>query len=527
MERWLPMRNALERFGSPALNLYAKHDLKVLSYVTATTLGACFAAKLALPPSWQWVVVLPSLCLLFYFMIGFNYLRARNVQAGSAIIDRAMAGDWQLSKEHENNQFAKNGVVGLITSYFDSVKRMSDETARTAEDLLDGSKLASNNANQLSERAEEIAAMLEETAAGLEEFTASIERNAQNAKEVSDIAKCATEAAYDGADQVSAINNAVSETGKKSQRVLQIIELIEGFAAQTSMLSLNASIEAARAGQHGRGFTQVADEVRELSARSSEAAKLIRERILSASRQVQQGMNTANESSKILEDVLTQVSQAQELIDDVSGASTEQSAGVGQIKLAVEQMATLTQQNASAVDQVAKLASSLEKEAFVLDQHLVGLKASRLSSRQSCMAWARSACDYVGTVGIENAAVEFSRKGGKFHNQDLFIVLTRSDGFVQAHGGDQHLVGTNAMELRDSKGFQFVKEQARLIRTQGSGWVDFYTRNPSTNKPAVKHNFVLAVPKTDCWVSCGVFSEIKENTVPQPVESITALRENS
>jgi hypothetical protein len=143
------MRNALERFGSPALALYAKHDLKVLSYVTMTTLGACFVAKLVLPPSWQWVVVLPSLCLLLYFMIGFNYLRARNVQAGSTIIDRAMAGDWQLSKEHENNQFAKNGVVGLITSYFDGVKRMSDETARTAEDLLDGSKLASNNANQL------------------------------------------------------------------------------------------------------------------------------------------------------------------------------------------------------------------------------------------------------------------------------------------------------------------------------------------------------------------------------------------
>jgi methyl-accepting chemotaxis protein len=521
------MRNILDSFGTPALALYEKYDLKVLAYVTAFTLTLCLLAKLLLPFSWQWLVVLPSLCLLLYFVVGFNYLRARNVEAGSAIIDRAMAGDWHLTNEHEHNQFAQNGVVGLITTYFDSVKRMSDETARTAEDLLDGSKLASNNANRLSERAEEIAAMLEETAAGLEEFTASIERNSQNAKEVSDIAKCATEAAYDGADQVSAINNAVSETGKKSQRVLQIIELIEGFAAQTSMLSLNASIEAARAGQHGRGFTQVADEVRELSARSSEAAKLIRERILSASRQVQQGMNTANESSKILEDVLTQVSQAQDLIDDVANASTEQSAGVGQIKLAVEQMATLTQQNASAVDQVAKLASSLQTEAFNLDQNLVGLKASRLSSRQSCMAWAKDASDYVVAVGVEKAAQEFSRKGGKFHNQDLFIVLTNLDGFVQAHGGEPQLVGKNAMDLKDAKGFQFVKEQARLIRSHGSGWVDFYIRNPSTNKPAIKHNFVLAVPNTDCWVSCGVFSEIKENADTKQIESFTDLRESS
>jgi hypothetical protein len=393
--------------------------------------------------------------------------------------------------------------------------------------LLDGSKQASKDANLLSERAEEIAAMLEQTAAGLEEFTASIERNAQNAKEVSDIAKCATEAAYDGADQVSAINNAVSETGKKSKRVLQIIELIEGFATQTSMLSLNASIEAARAGQHGRGFTQVADEVRELSARSSEAAKLIRERILSASRQVQHGMNTANESSRIIEDVLTQVSQAQELIDDVSGASTEQSAGVGQIKLAVEQMASLTQQNASAVDQVAKLASSLEKEAFSLDQHLVVLKASRLSSRQSCMSWARSACDYVGTVGIENAAREFSRKGGKFHRDDMFIVVTRADGLVVAHGGEPQLIGTNAMELRDANGLHLVKEQARIVRAHGSGWMDCNLRNPATGKPSIKHSFVIAIPNMEHWISCGVFSEVKENTATALVESLTDLPRNS
>jgi methyl-accepting chemotaxis protein len=521
------MRNILDRLGSPALALYAKYDLKVLARVTAIALSACFFSKLLLPTSLQWLVILPSLCLLLYFVIGFNYVRASNVEIGSAIIDRAMTGDWQVAKEHEANQFAKNGVVGLISAYFDNVRRMSDETARTAEDLLDGSKHTSSSANQLSERAEEIAAMLEETAAGLEEFTASIERNAQNAKEVSDIAKCATEAAYDGADQVSAINNAVSETGKKSQRVLQIIELIEGFASQTSMLSLNASIEAARAGQHGRGFTQVADEVRELSMRSSEAAKLIRERILSASRQVKQGMDTANESSRILEDVLTQVSQAQDLIDDVANASTEQSAGVGQIKLAIEQMATLTQQNASAVDEVAKLAASLEKEAFNLDQNLVGLKASRLSSRQSCMAWAKDACDYVAAVGLEKAAKEFSRKGGKFHHQDLFIVLTQSNGLVLAHGGEPKLIGTNAMEIRDSKGFQFVKEQARMIRTQGSGWVDFYSRNPSTDRPAIKHNYVLSVPNADCWISCGVFSEIKENTDTEAVERTTGLPENS
>jgi methyl-accepting chemotaxis protein len=505
------MRKLVERIGSPALALFAQFDLWILSFVSLVTIAVCLFAKLFVPESTQLFLIVPSLLVLLYFVVGFTYVRMQNVQAGNSILDRAIAGDWSIAKDTTNNQFTRNGVVGLIYAYLDTVKRTTDETSRTAEDLLEGSRLASNNADRLSERAEEIAAMLEETAAGLEEFTASIERNAQNCREVSNIARTATEAAYDGADQVSAINNAVSETGKKSQQVLEIIELIEGFAAQTSMLSLNASIEAARAGQHGRGFTQVADEVRELSARSSEAAKLIRDRILSASRQVKEGMDTANESSKILEDVLTQVAQAQELIEDVSSASTEQSAGVGQIKLAVEQMATLTQQNASAVDQVAKLASTLEKEAFNLDQNLVALKASRLGSRQNCKALAKRACDFVKLVGLEKAAEEFSKTGGKFHDQDLFIVVTKYDGVVQAHGGEPQLIGSNALELRDAKGFEFVKEQAKIVKTQGSGWLDYRVRNPRTGKAAVKHAFVMGIPQTDYWVSCGVFSEIKEN----------------
>jgi methyl-accepting chemotaxis protein len=256
------------------------------------------------------------------------------------------------------------------------VQELTQRTVSTTESLLDNSKKTSGNTNDLSQRAEEIATMLEETSAGLEEFTASIDRNARNCRQADTLAEASRSAADDGADQVASINKMTQETGKKSEQILGIIDLIEGFASQTNMLALNACIEAARAGTHGRGFTQVADEVRALSERSTEVSKLIRERITSASRQVRAGVQTASESTITLESVLHQVSKTQELISEVATASTEQSVGVGQIKMAVEQMASLTQQNASAVDQVARIASTLEKEAIALDQSVASLKSS-------------------------------------------------------------------------------------------------------------------------------------------------------
>jgi Methyl-accepting chemotaxis protein (MCP) signalling domain/Cache domain len=322
----------------------------------------------------------------------------------------------------------------------------------------------------------------------------------------------ATEAAYDGADQVSAINAAVHQTGVQSRQVLEIISHIEGFANQTNILALNAAIEAARVGSHGKGFTQVADEVRELAHKSAEASRQIKERVLAASGQIQQGVNIANESALILEDVLTQVAQTNELVDDIANASTEQSAGVSQIKLAIEQMAVLTQHNASAVEQTAKLAKNLENEAHGLDRSLSGLKASRFNSEQACVALVKRAVTHVMKVGADSAASDFLDRARGFHERDLFIVLVDFDGFVLAHGGDANLTRTNVMQLKDAKGFEFVKEQVRLAKSTGSGWFEFHVRNPITGKASFKKTYTESVPGTNYMISCGVFTELKEAT---------------
>jgi methyl-accepting chemotaxis protein len=514
------MRKLIETIGQPGLRLYWRYDHRILAPFCTVAVALCFMSKLLLPEHLQLWVIMPCMMAFFYMLIGLAYYRKVNLQYGKQLIDRVLEGDWSVSKRDVPRQWQGQGVIPLVLTYIDRIKRLTDETSRVSEGLSNNSKLAAKSAEQLSERAEEIAAMLEETAAGLEEFTATIERNAVNCIEVTTLAKSATDAAYEGADQVGAINGAVTATGKKSLKVLEIIDLIEGFAAQTNMLSLNASIEAARAGQHGRGFTQVADEVRELSNKSADVAKLIRERIMASSRQVREGMETANESAKILEDVLTQVSQTQNLIEDVSNASSEQSAGVSQIKLAIEQMATLTQQNAAAVDNVSKLSTALEKEAQYLDNSLSGLKASHAITRESCISQAERASRYVLTKGAKLAALEFSKKSGSFHEQEMYIVMGNLEGSVIGHGGEASLIGTNTLELTDATGFKFVKAIVALANTSGSGWVDYQVRNPATGREAMKQTYVQRVPNTEYWVCCGMFSEVR-------VARLIALPENS
>lgn len=515
------MLKIFEALGMPALYLYRRFDHNAFGPMCALGVLSVLLVDLFVPEQWRLFALAPIQLITAYLFIGYIYFRARHVEIGRQLLERAANDDWQFDTQDVPRKWRQQGVIPMVLDYSNHVRTLTDETARTAQALLNNSKATASEAKQLSIQAEEIAAMLEETSAGLEQFTASINRNASNCIQVRQLAQKSSDAAYDGADQVSAINNAVNETGIKSTKVLEIIKLIEGFAAQTNMLALNAAIEAARAGQHGRGFTQVADEVRELSNRSAEVSKLIRERITLASRQIRTGMVMANDSSAILENLLTQVAQTKELIDDIANSSTEQSTGVAQIKSAVEQMAVLTQHNAAAVEQVARLANSLEREAFAIDENLVMLNASRFNSVSACKALVRRANTLVQTIGPEAAAEQFNQRSGGFHERDLFVILTSIKGIVLAHGGEPSMVGTDTSQNIDARGHAYVKSLIKVANETGSGWVKYDVRNPSNGRLASKNTYVEKIPDSDYWVCCGVFSELKIGQVKKP-QALTA-----
>jgi methyl-accepting chemotaxis protein len=157
-----------------------------------------------------------------------------------------------------------------------------------------------------------------------------------------------------------------------SNKISDIIGVIDGIAFQTNILALNAAVEAARAGEQGRGFAVVASEVRNLAQRSAAAAKEIKELITESVQQVADGGKLADSAGAAMQDIVKSVQNVAGLMQEIASASQEQSLGIDQVNQAVTQMDNTTQQNAALVEEAAAAAQSLSEQAARLEE-VVGL----------------------------------------------------------------------------------------------------------------------------------------------------------
>jgi methyl-accepting chemotaxis protein len=144
---------------------------------------------------------------------------------------------------------------------------------------------------------------------------------------------------------------------------VDIISVIDGIAFQTNILALNAAVEAARAGEQGRGFAVVAGEVRNLAQRSAAAAKEIKTLIGDSVEKVEGGSKLVAQAGQTMEEIVTSIKRVTDIMSEITAASTEQSAGIEQVNLAITQMDEVTQQNAALVEEAAAAAESLEEQA--------------------------------------------------------------------------------------------------------------------------------------------------------------------
>ena len=153
---------------------------------------------------------------------------------------------------------------------------------------------------------------------------------------------------------------------ESSKRIFDIIGVIDSIAFQTNILALNASVEASRAGEQGRGFAVVASEVRNLAARSAEAAKEIKALIGVSVERVEQGSKLVDNAGKTIREVVSSIRRVTDIMSEISLASGEQSAGVAQMTSAVAEMDRATQQNAAMVEEIAAAAGALNAQAQAL-----------------------------------------------------------------------------------------------------------------------------------------------------------------
>jgi methyl-accepting chemotaxis protein len=267
---------------------------------------------------------------------------------------------------------------GAYAALRQDFNRTADKLAETVSSIDQGAASIASAARQvaagsqdLSERTEQQASSLEETAASMEELAATVRTNAENAREVRRAAEGARAQAEKGGGIAEKAVAAMRRIEKSSQKVTDIIDVIEEIAFQTNLLALNAAVEAARAGEAGRGFAVVAQEVRTLAQRSAQSSKEIKELIVGSNSEVREGVGLVGAAGEALTAIVDDVGRVASLVSAIARATAEQTSGVEEINSSVSQMDEMTQRNAALVEESAAAAQALGDRAHELTS-LVG-----------------------------------------------------------------------------------------------------------------------------------------------------------
>ena len=269
-------------------------------------------------------------------------------------------------------------MIFITRSITRPINRIIAGLTEGADQVNDAAGQIAGAAQQLAEGASEQASSLEETSSALEEMAAMTRTNAASAKEADELSDQTRHAAQQGDQTMHQLNQAMAGIDESSQQISKIIKVIEEIAFQTNLLALNAAVEAARAGEHGKGFAVVADEVRNLAQRAAQAAKETTALIEGAVNKSREGTQVATDVGKALGTIVTNVGKVSQLINHITKASEEQAQGVDQVNTAVSQMDKLTQQNASGAEESASAAEELSAQAQTV-KHVVEELAEMVS----------------------------------------------------------------------------------------------------------------------------------------------------
>jgi methyl-accepting chemotaxis protein len=266
-----------------------------------------------------------------------------------------------------------NDAISKISQFIVQIRETADFVNSSSQEMASGN-------NNLSNRVEKQASSLEETATSMNKLSKAVKSNADNTKQASDVVQAATKLAEKGGGVVKSAIMAMQEINESSNKIAEIIGVIDEIAFQTNLLALNASVEAARAGEQGRGFSVVATEVRNLAQRSANAAAQSSELIQNSVQKVRSGTAFVNETGAALMEIVDSIIKVGDIVGEITTSSHEQSAGIGQVNQNVAQMDDITQQNAALAEQAAASSMAMSEQSakmtHLLDFFKVGGKSS-------------------------------------------------------------------------------------------------------------------------------------------------------
>ncbi|MGZ5179314.1 MAG: methyl-accepting chemotaxis protein [Ramlibacter sp.] len=270
-----------------------------------------------------------------------------------------------------------DAIAQAFNDFVDKLEVVMRDVRDSTESIATASSQIAMGAQDLSGRTERTASNLQQTASSMQSITSLVRTSADSAATGESLAQGSVQLADRGGEVVAQVVTTMGEITASSTRISDIISVIDGIAFQTNILALNAAVEAARAGEQGKGFAVVASEVRELSKRTSEAAREIKGLITESVERVEHGGRLVTDAGDSMKRIVDSVRRVTDIVGAITASSVDQSRGLGEINAAVAEVDQMTQQNAALVEESAAAAESLKDQARHLSSVIAQFRISR------------------------------------------------------------------------------------------------------------------------------------------------------
>lgn len=497
----LPAPPARRRRLAAALS--SRVQVSLLALLALATPGALLFAELLRDGDARFWVLLPAAAALAAITLATGVLHARlrdelaGVQRG---LSAAAAGNLSKLDPHPgNDDFAR-----LRQTLEAHCARLSAVVAdiRNASSLvaLAGQELAGDT-RSLSSRTENQAASLEQLAASVAQLSTTVAQTAANARSVDEQAARVRGVADSGGKAMQSAVGSMRGIQGSSQRIREIVAVIDGIAFQTNILALNAAVEAARAGEQGRGFAVVAAEVRTLAQRSAASAREIKGLIEDSVERVAAGAQQIEVASGTLDAILGGIGEVADNIRSISSATSEQSVGLRDIASAISHLDTLTQQNATMVEGARSNSASLGERAAKLAQAVADFRLRQGTTDEAQRLVARAVALYRRKG--EAALAQITGDAAAFADRDMYVFALDRGGTYRAFAGRPDKVGQLIQNVPGVDGPRLLEDlNARMER--GGGWIDYEIVNPVSGQVEYKTSYIDPVVP-DLVLACGVY----------------------
>jgi methyl-accepting chemotaxis protein len=441
-----------------------------------------------------------GLLALAYLMLSFSLAFKGSLKAlhkgTQAIAQGNLAHRMHIAGNDELAQIGltMDAMSNKLSALVSEIRNSASMVNLTGQQVSDGSA-------KLAQRTDDQASSLRQSVSAIGDLSVAVAANAEAARRLDTLTERLAVQADEGNTAMHDTVRAMQQMQAASERVAEVVTVIDDVAFQTGMLSLNAAIEAARAGEAGKGFAVVATEVRQLAQRCAESAEEIRRLIGDAGTQVQISSEKLGNVSASLGTIVAGVQEVSVQLRSIAASSTEQSSGLHDVTQTVGNLDEITRENAALVEQSSTASHALVSRAGKLREAVASMQL-RQGSADEAMAMVERALAHLAQVGREQAMADFHEPESEFIDRDMYVFSLDRQGIYAAFGARPNMIGQSYSVVPGlDEGF-ITKLWA--VADQGGGWVQYEVINSANDEIMHKESYVQVAPD-GTLLGCGIY----------------------